>query len=96
MLTGTYPLNCTQILCRCIEFQGMNRETKAAIMKELPNLVTIAQTEGMITDKEIKMQFEHIPEVDTPIKNIGDRVFTQQRALWMNKEAVLEKEEKGY
>ena len=90
-LTGTYPLSCSKILHRCIGFNVLSHSVKASIVKELPNLVSIARNEGMLTDEQIKLQFEHIPEVTTPIQNMDSRIFTQQRVMWVNKDTVLNK-----
>jgi hypothetical protein len=63
------------------------------IYNKIPLLVAKSKISGICEEADLH---EHIGSIDngfykTPIENMADRTMNQQRALWLNKQGVLDK-----
>lgn len=86
---GLVPLNIEVILTRCSAYQKLTADEKAKSKVAMTKLISIANDDGIITDMEMSAALSEIPRIKTPVTNMDQRTFNQQRTLWFNKEAVM-------
>ena len=92
--SGIWPYNRIKLLSSCESFQKAYQDTQALpIINAIPILVAKSKVSGICEEADLD---EHIGSIDngffkTPIENMADRTMNQQRALWLNKQGVLDK-----
>jgi len=91
-IPGIWPYDRRKMLSTCQAFRDASQQEAEAIMAAIPILVDKAKVSGICEETDLQ---EHIYSIGSsfksPIDNMGQRCINQQRALWLNKQGVLDR-----
>jgi len=91
-IPGIWPYDRVKMLSTCQAFRDASQQEAEAIMAAIPILVDKAKVSGICEETDLQ---EHIYSIGSsfksPIDNMGQRCINQQRALWLNKQGVLDR-----
>ena len=85
---GIYPLNCLRMLNKIPAYRNLNDQQEAfRVIDAIINLCETAKVKGYLLDNEIS---EALSDLEITSVEIPSNALNAQRALWLNKEGVLE------
>ena len=86
--SGLTPFNYKEKMLQCSPtFNQLSTEEATRVINSIEQLREGAHVKGEVFDEDIHVILGDF--IDTPVRNMQDKNIIQRRALWLNKERVL-------